>query len=57
MVDPATASNYAFILWPITNAERITKGEVPKEQIGAQAVDDRTLKVTLRSPTPISSRC
>ncbi|UEM20136.1 peptide ABC transporter substrate-binding protein [Skermanella mucosa] len=52
MVDPATASNYAFILWPITNAERITKGEVPKEQIGAQAVDDRTLKVTLRSPTP-----
>ena len=52
MVDPATASNYAFILWPITDAERITKGELPKERIGAQAVDDRTLKVTLRSPTP-----
>ncbi|EWY39256.1 peptide ABC transporter substrate-binding protein [Skermanella stibiiresistens SB22] len=52
MVDPTTASNYAFILWPITNAERITKGEVPKDQIGAVAVDDHMLKVTLRSPTP-----
>ena len=51
MVDPATASNYAFILWPIKNAELITKGELPKDELAAEAVDDHTLKVTLRAPT------
>jgi oligopeptide transport system substrate-binding protein len=51
MVDPATASNYAFILWPIRNAEQITKGELPKDRLAAEAVDDHTLKVTLRAPT------
>jgi oligopeptide transport system substrate-binding protein len=51
MVDPATASNYAFILWPIKNAEQITKGELTKDQLAAEAVDDHTLKVTLRAPT------
>ena len=51
MVDPATASNYAFILWPIKNAELITKGELTKDELAAEAVDDHTLKVTLRAPT------
>ena len=27
-VDPAAGSSYAFILWPIANAEGITKGKV-----------------------------
>lgn len=50
--DPATAAGYANIHWPIVNAEAISKGEMPKEELGARAVDDRTLEITLNNPTP-----
>jgi oligopeptide transport system substrate-binding protein len=52
LLDPATASNYAFILWPVRNAEAVTKGEMPKDQLAVQAVDEHTLEVALKSPTP-----
>lgn len=48
---PETASEYAFILYPIKNAEAINIGEMPDEQLGAVAVDDYTLKVELERPT------
>jgi oligopeptide transport system substrate-binding protein len=51
-LDPKTASKYAFILFPIKNGEEVSRGQVPVEQIGARAVDARTLEVTLKSPTP-----
>ena len=52
-VDPAVGSSYAFILWPIDNAEAITKGKVKElERMGVEAVDAHTLKVTLKAPTP-----
>lgn len=51
-LDPATAADYAFILWPIQNAEQITKGELPVDQLSARAVDAHTLEVTLKAPTP-----
>jgi len=51
ILDPATASNYAFILWPIRNAEAITKGEMPKDKLAVEAIDEHTLKVTLKAPT------
>ena len=52
-VDPAVGSDYAFILWPIANAEDITKGKVKElGRLGAEAVDAHTLKVTLKAPTP-----
>ena len=52
-VDPAVGSSYAFILWPIDNAEAITKGKVEElERMGVEAVDAHTLKVTLKAPTP-----
>ncbi|HSK38805.1 MAG TPA: peptide ABC transporter substrate-binding protein [Arenibaculum sp.] len=52
LVDPATASDYAFFLWPVVNGEAITKGEKAPDELGAEAVDAKTLKVTLRAPTP-----
>ncbi|MBT3532159.1 MAG: peptide ABC transporter substrate-binding protein [Gammaproteobacteria bacterium] len=52
VVDPDTASEYAFILYPILNAEAITQGELPKEMLGVQAVDDQTLEVQFAQPTP-----
>ena len=52
-VDPAVGSDYAFILWPIANAEDITKGKIKElDQLGAEALDAHTLKVTLKAPTP-----
>jgi oligopeptide transport system substrate-binding protein len=52
LVDPATASDYAYFLWPVLNAEEISKGEKPIEEMGVKAVDATTFEVTLRAPTP-----
>jgi len=51
-VDPATASDYAPVLGPIMNAEAIIAGEMPTDQLGAEAVDAKTLKVSLKASTP-----
>ncbi len=50
VVDPATASEYAFFLFPVKNGERINKGELPVEALGVHAVDDRTLVVDFERP-------
>lgn len=52
VVDPATASEYAFIMFPVKNAEAITKGELPKEYLGVRAESDRILQVEFAQPTP-----
>lgn len=49
-VDPANASEYAFIMFPIKNAEAINNGKLPKEQLGVSAVNERTLEVTFERP-------
>ena len=48
---PETASEYAFIFFPIKNARAINQGELAAGQLGAVALDDRTLQVTLERPT------
>jgi oligopeptide transport system substrate-binding protein len=50
--NPETAAEYANVLYPIKNAEKVNKGEVPPEEIGVKAVDDHTLEITLENPTP-----
>ena len=50
-LNPMTASEYAFILYTIKNAEAINKGELPVDQLAATAVDDLTLKVEFERPT------
>jgi len=49
-VDPATASQYAFIVYAVKNGEAINRGELPREQLGVRAVDDRTLEVEFENP-------
>lgn len=49
-VDPKTASNYAFLLYPIKNAETVNAGEKPLDELGVKAVDDKTLEITLEGP-------
>ena len=50
--DPATASAYAFIMYPVKNAEAINRGELPPDALGARAVGDRILEVEFERPTP-----
>jgi oligopeptide transport system substrate-binding protein len=50
--NPATAAEYANILYPIKNSQAINKGSAKPEDIGAKAIDDHTLEVTLEGPTP-----
>jgi oligopeptide transport system substrate-binding protein len=49
-LDPVIASEYAFILYPIKNAEAVNKGELPIDALGVRALDDRTLEVTFERP-------
>jgi len=49
---PATASPYAFLMYPIKNAQAVTRGEQVPEALGVRAIDARTLGITLERPTP-----
>lgn len=52
LIDQATASEYAFILSTITlkNADAVATGELPLDELGVKALDDKTLEVTLDAP-------
>jgi oligopeptide transport system substrate-binding protein len=52
LLTPATGAEYASMGYPILNAEAIAKGEKKPEELGAKAIDDHTLEVTLKGPTP-----
>ena len=52
VVAPASASQYAFALYPIKNAERINRGELPVDELGVQAVGDYELDVEFERPCP-----
>lgn len=49
-LNPAVSSEYANFLYPIKNAEKIHKGELPQEELGAVAIDEKTLKIELERP-------
>ena len=52
VLDPETAAEYAFILYPIKNAEAVNQGDLPKETLGVRAVSDSILEVEFERPTP-----
>lgn len=52
VVDPATAAQYAYQLYPIKNAKAINAGEMGMEEFGVAVLDKKTLQVTLERPTP-----
>jgi len=49
-LEPATASQYAFILFPVKNAEAINTGKLTGDTLGVKAVSDRVLEVTFEKP-------
>ncbi len=52
VLEPATASEYAFILFPVLNAQAINEGKLPSSTLGVKAVNDHQLEVKLFQPCP-----
>ena len=51
LLNPKTASQYAYILFDVANAQEYNEGKVKDASlVGVQAQDDQTLMVTLRHP-------
>ena len=50
--NPQTASNYAQVLLPIANAAEVLTGDLPLSELGVTAMDEYTLQIRMRDPTP-----
>jgi oligopeptide transport system substrate-binding protein len=50
--DPKTAARNADVLYPIKNAEEVNTGKLDVTALGVAAPDERTVEITLKSPTP-----
>ena len=48
--NPATAAPYASIMYPVKNAERVQRGELPPDALGVRADGDHRLIVDLETP-------
>ncbi|PTI79704.1 peptide ABC transporter substrate-binding protein [Staphylococcus succinus] len=55
VVNPKTASEYAYIMYDLKNAEAINTGKKNIDELGVKAVNDHTLKVELNKPIPYIS--
>ncbi|WP_077369243.1 peptide ABC transporter substrate-binding protein [Anaerosalibacter sp. Marseille-P3206] len=51
-LDPKTASPIAMLLKHIKNAQAIIDGKMDVSEAGAEAIDEKTLKITLEYPVP-----
>ncbi len=49
---PEVASQYASLLYLIKNAAKVNATELPPEELGVRAIDDKTLEITLEYPAP-----
>ena len=52
LMDPQTASEYAYLLFFIHNAQPVNANKLPLTALGVRAIDDRTLEITLDHPAP-----
>jgi oligopeptide transport system substrate-binding protein len=51
-LNPDTGAEYAYIMYDIKNAAKVNAGEVPVEELGVKAVDEKTLEVQLEGQVP-----
>ena len=51
-LDPELAADYAYMLYFIAGAEAYNAGEGSVDDVMVEALDDKTLQVTLEAPTP-----
>ena len=52
ILSPDFSTPFAFLFYPILNARKAKKGEVPLEKVGVKALDDKTLCVDLEYQAP-----
>lgn len=52
LLDPKNGFGYASFLFDVVGAEEFCAGKGKIEDIGIKAINDKTLQVTLKSPTP-----
>jgi oligopeptide transport system substrate-binding protein len=53
ILSPALSAPYAYMHYCIKNAEAYNKGEITDfSKVGLKALDDKTLEITLKAPTP-----
>ena len=55
-LNPAMGNQYAYMLYPVKNAEAFATGKLQDfAEVGVKALDHHTLQVTLNDPRPTSS--
>lgn len=52
VLDPHFRTPFAYLFFPIKNAERAKAGQIAVDELGVRALDDHTLEVELEHPTP-----
>jgi oligopeptide transport system substrate-binding protein len=54
LFNPATASDYAYLQYPIKGGSEIADGSMAPDSadFGVKAIDDKTVEITLENPTP-----
>lgn len=52
LLDPNTASDYAYFIFDIKNAAEYNAGKAKAEDVGIKVIDEKTLQVTLNNPVP-----
>ncbi|MFM8375946.1 MAG: peptide ABC transporter substrate-binding protein [Phenylobacterium sp.] len=52
ILDPATASSYAYLLYLLENGEAVNEGRASPETLGVRAIDPLTLQFRLEHPAP-----
>lgn len=54
LADPETASPYQWYvsIMGLKNGDAVTSGDMPVDDLGVAAIDDKTLEVTLEAPRP-----
>ena len=50
--DPKTGAQYASLTHILKNAAAVSAGAMPPDAVGARAIDDKTLELTLEHPAP-----
>lgn len=52
ILDPKTASIYAYLVYLLKDGQAVNEGKAPLSAVGARAIDARTLELTLEHPAP-----
>lgn len=52
VLSPGFNTRFAYLFYPIKNAELAKKGECSVDEVGIKALDEHTLQVDLETPTP-----